>query len=87
MYKIQEAFLTLFLFFTLNDLFDLNDEVQIDRRGHAALFDEQCALGDLLDRADVLVAVEGVDDAFLFDKSLCKLKHFFILQFFIEYFI
>ena len=75
------------LFLTFNDLFDLYDEVQIDRLGRAALFDEDRAVGDFLDYAVILISVEGEDDAFFFDKSLCKLKHFFVLQFFIKYFV
>ena len=75
------------LFLTLNDLFDLHNVAQIDRFGCTALFDEYCAVGDFLDGACVLVAVEGEDDTFFFDKSLCEFKHFLILQFFIEYFL
>ena len=75
------------LFLTFNDLFDLYNEVQIDRLGDAALFDEDRGFVDFLDHAGVLIAVKGIDNAFFFDKSFCKLKHFFVLQFIIKYFI
>ena len=60
------------LFLTFNDLFDLYNEVQIDRLGAALLFDKDRALGDFLDHAAVLIAVCLVPDV--------RLDHLFPLH-------